>query len=79
MALIVQDKARNGYDWERASRVRVWLIQNIRLYLTGFLKCGFLPETCRNARIWDTNSREFQAFTIVALSMIGAYAKVIVS
>jgi hypothetical protein len=52
-----------------------WLIENIHLYLTGFLSCINQEKTRKNSHKCGEMRWWPQAFTISALIMIGAYAK----
>jgi hypothetical protein len=65
----VQDAAWN--DTGRA----LWLIRNIRPYLTGFSKRVIRPETGKDSQNHGGGKYAVCAFTISVLTMIGAYAK----
>jgi hypothetical protein len=58
-----------------ASRAALWLIANIRVYLTGFSKRRKQPKVRKDSQKCGGEKHELRAFTISALSMISAYAK----
>ena len=51
-----------------------WLRPNIRVYLTGFLKCRIRPKTRKDSQKVAGEKYEIRVFTIRALTMIRSYA-----
>jgi hypothetical protein len=52
-----------------------WLIHELCVYLKGFLKRIIQPEMGQNQQKCRGGKFEDQPFTILALTMMGAYAK----
>jgi hypothetical protein len=52
----------------------IWLIANIRVYLTGSLKSRNRPKTRKYSQKCARITHELRAFTLFALNMIEGYA-----
>jgi hypothetical protein len=59
---------------ERRRRTLLWLISNIRVYLTGFLISRNLPESSRKTQKSGRIEHAMRAFSMSVFTMVARYA-----
>ncbi len=56
-------------------RPLLWLISNIRVYLTGFSKCRNRPKVRKDSQKYGGEKHELHAFTLIVFIIVSAYMK----